>query len=550
VESVAWAAERKDVLSGFFWILTMMAYVRYVEHPNIKRYMIVVLFFIMGLMTKSMVVTLPFVLLLLDYWPLERFDKHPQQVRRLLMEKVPFLGLSAIVSATTYFAQQSGGAVIALEKIPLDYRIANMFFSYLRYIGKTVWPSRLAVIYPHPHINPLGVAAVTCALLFIVLSLFSIETGRRKRYVMVGWLWYVGTLVPVIGLVQVGSQGMADRYMYLPMVGLLIIIAWFFKDLAVSRPGWKAVTVISAGAVIFTAIILTRTQVRYWQNNITLFEHTTKITEDNAGAETDYGIALAEAGRFDEALVHLNNAIRINPTYSKAINYLGKVYLHEGRFNEAIECFNELIRRNQDSAEVYYDLGMALGMQGKYDGAIKCFSRTLELEPEYPEAHKRIGTALLAAGRTREAIEHFNEALRANPKEAVVYVSLSIAYTRLSKYEQAIQNWLRAKELDPNSPYIFNNPAWLLATASDASKEDADRAIEFARRTCEQTGYKEAELLDTLAAAYAAGGRFDDAISTAKKALSEAQAHNREDLAGEIQKRIKLYEAGKRYIQK
>jgi tetratricopeptide (TPR) repeat protein len=547
VESVAWAAERKDVLSGFFWFLTIAAYIRYAKRPGIGRYISLFMMYALCIMTKPMVVTLPLVLLLLDYWPLGRFGV--TKPTRLFIEKIPLLVLSAFLSMITFAAQQREGAVIALEKIPLDYRIANMFISYVRYTGKTLWPSALAVSYPHPNAALSDASTIICALLVIVITIFSIEIGRRRKYAAVGWLWFVGTLVPVIGLVQVGSQGMADRYMYLPMVGLLIIVAWAVRDFVAKRPRWKIVAAVSAGVVILSMVNLTRTQVKYWQNSITLFEHALKVTKGNGGAETGYGNALAEAGNFDDALRHLNNALRINPS-SKTIYSLGKVCLNAGKFNEAIKCFSELINRNEGSAEVYYNLAMALAMQGRFDEAIKCFSRTLELFPEYPDVHKRIGAALLATGRTNEAIEHFNEALRANPKETVVYVSLSIAYTRSGKYEQAIQNWAKARELEPNSPYVFNNPAWLLATAGDASKEDADRAIEFARLTCEQTGYKDAELLDVLAASYAAGGKFEDAKATGEKASREAKAANKQDLADEIQERIKLYEAGKRYIRK
>jgi tetratricopeptide (TPR) repeat protein len=558
VESVTWAAERKDVLSGFFWMLTMLAYVRYAEQPNIKRYILVLLAFIMAMMSKPMAVTLPFVLLLLDYWPLERLNRSGGQETilksvppgRLLLEKVPLIGLSMILSAITFVVQQSSGAVIALEKIPLDYRVANMFISYIRYIGKTIWPSKLAVFYPHPHIALSEAATVICGLILVIVTIFCIDIGRRKKYLAVGWLWYIGTLVPVIGLVQAGSQGIANRYMYLPMVGLLIIVAWAVKDFVADRPRRRVAAASSAAVILICLAILTRMQVNLWQNSIKLFEYASNVTEDNEKAQTDYGIALAEAGRFDEAIPHLGEAVRINPTSYKAINYLGKVFFTKGKYNEAIECFSELIKQKKDTAEVYYNLAMALGMKGQYDESIKCFSKALEIDAGYPEIHKRLGAALLATGRSEEAVEQLNEALRTDPNQAVIYISLSIAYTRLNKYEQAIQNWTRAKELEPGSPYILSNPGWLLATASDASKEDADKAIEFARRTCEQTGYKDAELLDVLAAAYAAGGRFDDAISTAKKALSEAQARNREDQAGEIQNRIKLYETGKRYIQK
>ncbi|MFH1371967.1 MAG: tetratricopeptide repeat protein [Planctomycetota bacterium] len=557
VESVAWAAERKDVLSGLFWILTMLAYVHYTERPNLKRYALVLLAFVMGIMSKPMVVTLPFVLLLLDYWPLERFRRQKTEeafqkasIGRLILEKTPLFALSAVSSVITFIAQKSGGAVIALEKIPLNYRIANMFVSYIRYIGKTIWPSRLAVLYPHPHIHPSEATAVICVILFVLITILSIDIGRRRKYAAVGWLWYAGTLVPVVGLIQVGSQGIANRYMYIPMIGLFIIAAWGIKDLIGNRRRYRIVAAVSAAAVLLSAVALTRIQVGHWQNNITLFGYATKVTEDNSRAETNYGIALAAAGRLDEAVLHLTSAIRKDPTNPEASNYLGKVFLNQGKYDEAIECFNELIELQPDSAEAYYNLGMALGMQGKNDDAIQCFSRTIALDPKFPDIYKRMGMALLAAGRMNEAIDYLKEALRTSPDEAVTYVSISIAYIKSGNYDLAIENWNRAKELKPEGAGILKNPGWLLVTARDVSTGDANKVIEFAERACEMTRYNDIDLLDTLAASYAAAGRFEKAIKTAEKAIDIAKTGGHNKLAGNIEKRMELYRAGKRYIQK
>jgi tetratricopeptide (TPR) repeat protein len=338
--------------------------------------------------------------------------------------------------------------------------------------------------------------------------------------------------------------------MYLPMAGLLIIASWAVKDFIANRRRLKAAAAALAAAVLFCSVILTQMQVRHWQNNITLFEYTTKVTEDNSRAETNYGIALAAAGRLEEAALHLSNAIRTNPTNPEAINYLGKVFLNVGKITEAIECFTELIKIEPDSAEAYYNLGMASGMQGKNDDAIKCFARVIELDPKYPDIDKRMGAALLAAGRPNEAIENLQKSLQINPDEAVVYVSISIAYIKLGNYDLAIENWTRAKELEPNIVEALNNPAWLLVTASAVSSEDANRAIDYAQRVCEMTGYREPQLLDTLAASYASAGRFEEAVTTAQRAIDAAKARGQEEIASKIEKRLELYGAGKRYIQK
>jgi tetratricopeptide (TPR) repeat protein len=298
----------------------------------------------------------------------------------------------------------------------------------------------------------------------------------------VGWLWYVGTLVPMIGLVQTGAQAMADRYMYIPMVGLLIIVAWAVKDLAANRPRRKIVVAVLAVAALSASFILTRIQVRYWENDLTLFGHTLKVTENNAVAENNYGCALSQADRQDEAVLHLNNALRIIPTYATARHNLGKVLAKQGKLDEAIACFNEFLRQNGDSAEIHYRLAVLSGMQGKYDEAIKHLGRTVELAPDNFSA--------------------------------------------------------------------LGDLAWLLATGGEVTAEDADKAVKFARRACELTGYKAPRALDALAAAYAATGKFDDAVTTAEQAVNIAKGSGQEDIAGEIQKRIELYKTGQRYRQK
>jgi len=555
VESVAWVSERKTVVSGLFWLLTIAAYIWYTKRSSTRRYILLFLVYGLCIMTKPVVVTLPFVLLLLDYWPLERVKwggdtERTNSIRWLVIEKIPLLVLSAILSATTLIVQHSGGTVATLKSVSFDYRIANMFVSYIRYIGKMIWPSGLAVLYPLPLTNVLKSIAVVCALLFVLISVLSIYIGRRRRYIAVGWLWYVGTLVPMIGLVQVGAQAMANRYMYISILGLLIIIGWTVKDLIANRPRWRAITAVGAGAALISAVILTRMQVRHWQNNRTLFEHTLSVTRDNDIAEYGYGCALSEEGRLSEAVLHLSKAVQIYPENSDARKSLGMIFLKQGKHNEATACFNELIKRKPDSAEGYYSMGLVLGMQKKYDDAAKYLAKALELNPKYPDAHNKMGAALLVMRKTDEALVYLNEALRISANDAEVYINLGTAYNQLGNYELAIQNWNRALELKPDSAEVLNNLAWLYATVGDSSVQDANKAIELAERACELTGHKKAEFLDTLAAAYAAGGRFDEAKATAEKALDAAKAAKQEDLAGRIENRLQLYQEGRRYLPK
>jgi tetratricopeptide (TPR) repeat protein len=565
VDSVAWAAEKKTVLSGLFWLLTIAVYIHYTKQPRLGRYLLLFVVFGFCIMTKPVVVTLPLVLLLLDYWPLERVKwgqlgtpssptkviRHKASMGRLITEKIPLFALSAILCLITFVSQKSGGAVIELETVPLDYRIANMFFSYIRYIGKMIWPSRLAVFYPY-HIADLSVTTVIiCAALFALITILAIYTYRQNKHITTGWLWYVVTLVPVIGLVQAGFQSLANRYMYLPMLGLLIIIAWSAKDLIVKHPQLKAVTAVMGTIVLLSLLILTRAHVRHWQNSITLFEYALKTTTNNATAEVNYGIALLhEAGRFDEVISHLRKAVRLNPTFAIARYNLGKILLQQGKSNEAIECFNELLQQNGDSAEAHFNLAVAFNMQKKYDDAIKHLAKVLEIDPNYPDARNKMEITLIISGRTNDAFAYFNEILRTSKDPAEEYTNLGVVYTQAGKYELAIQSFTKAVELKPNSTTTLNNLAWTLATTGDVSVSDANKAVELAQHACELTGYKNPSFLDTLAAAYAAAGKFDDAVKTAKQALDIAKSGDQEGLTNEIQSHIKLYQAGQPHRQK
>jgi tetratricopeptide (TPR) repeat protein len=567
-------------------------------------------------MTKPVVVTLPLVLLLLDYWPLERVKKVSGV--KLITEKIPLLALSIILCVITFVSQQSGEAGVSLERISLGGRIANMFMTYISYIGKTIWPSGLAVFYPHPRINLTDATVISCVLLFVLITALLIHTGRRRKYAATGWLWYLGTLVPVVGLLQVGSQAMANRYMYIPIVGLVIPVAWAAKEHVAKLPRWRVVWSLLGTGVLLSAVIVTRTQVRHWQNSMTVFEYALKATQNNGPAENSYGCALAEAGRVSEAELHFANAVRINPASFGARNNLGNAFVKQGKYNEAIACFNGILQQNENSAEARYNLAVALGVQKKYDEAIKnlakvlsvdpnypdarnkmglallatdrieeavaCFNellqqnensaeahynlavalcvqkkydeavkhltKVLELDPEYPNARNSMASAQLSAGRAEEAIGYRNESLQTNKDRAEVYAGIGTAYIQLGKYEAALQNLSRAIELKPDYIEALNDMAWVLATVDDVSVQDANRAISYAERACELTGYKEANLLDTLAAAYAASGRFNDAITTAGQAVEAAKTNGKEDLANEIQNSIKLYQTGQRKRQK
>ncbi|MFA5252699.1 MAG: tetratricopeptide repeat protein, partial [Phycisphaerae bacterium] len=401
VESVAWVAERKDVLSGFFWMLTMIAYVRYAEQPGIKRYLLVVLAFCLGLLSKPMLVTLPFVLLLLDWWPLDRLQLRRQttnwrtspeskpakpgyqkaSLRGLIREKIPLFVLAGVSTVITFYVQQNAGAMAMelSEKLPLNFRVSNALISYISYIGKMIYPSHLAVFYPLNMIPPWQPAI--CFVMLATISAFIIVSHRR--YLMAGWLWYLGTLVPVIGLVQVGSQAMADRYTYLPSIGIFIMAAWGAAEV---RSKWHFRRLwlgISAGLVLAILLICTQIQLRYWRDNFALYKRAAEVTEKNFRMHTLYGrTLLPQTGKIDEAITQFKEALRINPLYSEAKRWLGKAYAAQENFDEAIWYFNAALTikndpfakryslDDKDLPEVYGDMGLAYARTGKDERAV------------------------------------------------------------------------------------------------------------------------------------------------------------------------------------
>jgi Tfp pilus assembly protein PilF len=410
VESVAWVTERKDVLSTFFWFTTMWAYLRYVGCPGLTRYLLVLVAFALGLMAKPMPVTLPFVLLLMDYWPLGRFqagynEQGPEKSMdfthkvsffpRLVLEKVPLFALAAGSCVVTFLAQRSGGSLSSLGKLPPDIRIANALVSYVSYMRKTVWPAQLGVFYPHPGVPPAWKVAA-CAAFLLVVTFVVIWARRKRPYLPVGWLWYLGTLVPVIGLVQVGEQAMADRYTYVPLIGLFIIVAWGVPELAARWRYQRPLLAVSMGAAISSFAICAYSQVGHWDNATALFKRAVDVTTNNYVAQFNLGLALAKQGRPKEAISHYSEALRINPAWAEAHNILGNALARQGNLRRAVSHYSEALRINPAMAEAHNNLGLALQMLGRVEEAVPHFREALRIKPDYPHARHNLGTALAA----------------------------------------------------------------------------------------------------------------------------------------------------------
>jgi protein O-mannosyl-transferase len=409
VESVAWVAERKDVLSACFWFLTLWAYVWYTKRPGWGRYLALVLSLCLGLMAKPMVVTLPFVLLLVDYWPLARLR---QQGRKAIWEKLPLLGLSGAAAAITYLVQEHAGTVKAL---PFEIRLANAVLSCTLYILKTFWPSRLAVFYPYPRSFPF-LPLLAAGLLLAAVSTGVIVLRRRSPYLWMGWGWFATTLVPVIGLVQVGGQARADRYTYIPMVGLLIMLVWGTAEI-LERLRAKVLAVPLAAAACVACAALTCVQVGYWRDSETLFRHALEVTGDNSVADISLGrYLMASPGRLSEALPYLETAVRIDPDSATAHTDLGIALDKTGRLPDAIAQFQTAIRLDPDAPIPHSDLGSALIEAGRLPDAIAELESALRIEPNDATAQLNLGVALAdTPGRLPDALRHFEEAERLSP---------------------------------------------------------------------------------------------------------------------------------------
>ena len=506
VESVAWIAERKDVLSTLFWILTVWAYVRYTEEHALKSpkaetfYMNAVVLFALGLMAKPMLVTLPFVLILLDYWPLQR----PwTSLWRSIEEKSLFFILAAVSCAATVMAQQHGGALKSLAKVPMGLRLENAPIACVRYLGKTFWPADLAVLYPLPPQWPIWEAVCAGALLALI-TVWVIRCARARRYLVVGWLWFLGMLVPVIGLVHIGAHSMADRYDYLPSVGLFIMVIWTAREWSSRGPA------IIGGLALAGCLAVTLVQVRYWKDSKTLFLHALAVTKDNSIMENNLGNVLLQEHRADEAKPHLLRALELNPRFALAHYNLGNIFLAEGRIPEALAQFEIQVNLEPDDSVAQYNFGNVLLNQGLVGDAIPRLEKAVELRPNAADFHFKLGNAYRQAGRTGEAIGQYEKSLQIRPKYLQAAASL----------------------------------AWMLASDPNASLRNGARAVSLSLLADQLAGGQDPRVVGILAAAYAETGDFSKAVATAERALQLAGAAGQAGLGDALRAQLALYRAG------
>ncbi len=475
VESVAWASERKDTLSTFFGLLSLIAYARYAEAPSIRRYAGVAVTLALGLLAKPMLVTWPLVMLLLDYWPLRRYQRSEVRgqplsqsfgvpgwsawravavrrrvIRGLVVEKIPLFALVAASVIITFLAQSHGGAVRTFADAPGALRLSNALVSYAKYLLLTFWPNNLAVYYP---LAPIGIPAwqiIGATSLLIGITALCIFQRRIRPYLIVGWLWFLGTLVPVIGLVQVGGQTMADRYFYVPSIGLFIALVFGLADIAKS---WRVAPWLSAGiagGVLLILATVTNGQIQLWHDSFTLFEHTLAVTPPNLQIERNLGLAFGGIGRYEEAAAHFEKTLRIDPNFYEGLVGMGVTSEFQGRLPEAIDYFRAAIRSRPDAPEAHVQLGLILWKQNRDQAALEEMRRASQLAPNDADIRADFALGLELVGRIPEAIEQFHEALRLNPNNAEAHANLGFALLTSGKTRESIPEFEAALRLNPS----------------------------------------------------------------------------------------------------
>jgi tetratricopeptide (TPR) repeat protein len=468
VDSVAWVAERKNLLSTFFWMLSLLSYNRYAENPKPDRYMLTLILFVLGLMVKPMLVTLPFVLLLLDFWPLKRLkfgqrqefgleepqvratEKQHTVVSKLFIEKIPFFALSLGSVWLSISSTQHINNMIAADTVPMTLRISNALVSYVSYMGKMIWPLELAIYYPYPESIPLWQAAGAGVLLTAATVLF-VFLINRKSYLAVGWLWYLGTLVPVIGIVQGGLwPEMADRWAYVPLIGLFVMIAWGVPDALQKWQFAKPVMTVMAIGIIGSLLIITQTQLQHWKNSKTLFEQTLKVTSDNTVAHNNLGNALLEEGKTEEALDHFMAALRIEPRHAGAQNNMGNVLMKLGRVDEATDHYLESIKIDPLKAKTHNNLAIALNEQKRIEESILHLREALQLKPNYADAYNNLGAVYRKKGKIQNAAKCYLEAIRLKPDFAEAYNNLGLLLCHEGKLKDAIYYFRKAISKNPD----------------------------------------------------------------------------------------------------
>jgi protein O-mannosyl-transferase len=562
VESVVWIAERKDVLDGFFFALTLLAYLRYARgNASSARLFLVALFLALGLMAKPMLITVPFLLLLLDYWPLARIREFPvsspagakpariEGLLQLIIEKIPLLLLAIAAVCVTTFASVSNVANKIAQPAetppPLLTRLGNGVAASLIYIRQMFWPADTGLIQSTMH-PILSTPMLALAVLFIAgLSGLAVIVAKKSPYVPVGWFWYFGMLVPVSGFGALGFESRADRYTYLPQIGLYLLITWAVADATARLPQRKAVLGVAMASILAMLGWIAFAHAQYWKDTMTLWTETLNRTSGNFIAEENFGADLVETGKYQEGIDHYRKAALIWPTSAALLESLGAALYQNRQLDDAIAEYQKAIALEPTSPTAHDNMGLALLGKGDQADAIAEYKRAEELNANDPYAHEYLGNVYGAGGRRADAIAEYQKAISLIPEDPQPRNSLAILLIQEGRLPEGIEQLQTVLKINPEDANAANNLAMLLAAAPDASVRDGARAVELAERAAQLTGGGDALILSTMAAAYAECGRFPDAVQTAERALQSPEAQSNPQLAEMLRSHIALYRAKK-----
>lgn len=586
VESVAWISERKDVLSAVFFMLTLGAYFRYVRTRSLTWYLLALLVFAFGLMSKPMLVTVPFILLLLDYWPLKRFAlERPVKLRqerrvedrgntrRIILEKIPFLLLSCGSCATTLVAQRL--FIDPMGHLSLMERLGNAAVATVIYLRQLVWPFELSVFYPHPR-HSLGVAQVSIAALFLIaLSTAAFVYKRKYPYVLTGWFWFLGMLVPVSGIIQVGEQAHADRYTYLPQIGLYILVTWLVADTVSSWRHRRILLGMTMASSIALLMYPAWKQTSYWRDGRALWTHAlainpqndtahislcdldlrenrlddaifhartaAEIQPDSADAHSRLGVALSASGQNEEASIHFKKALETHQIRPRVHYNIATLLLNSGHLDDAIVELQKELQIQPEFVEAHNNLGIALTSKGELDEALAHFGKAIELDPHLPKVHHNIAMILLRKGQLDQAIAHLQQELQVNPASAEAHNDLGIVWSQQGRIDQAINEWQKTLELQPDNLKAYCNLVWVFATFPDGAIRSGAKAVALGERALQLSGEEDPRIYRLLAAAYAENRQFDKAIETAQRGSELATKQGNYAAANALELNIDLY---------
>jgi tetratricopeptide (TPR) repeat protein len=582
VESVAWIAERKDVLCGLFFFLTLHAYVSYAKKRAPFYYVLTLLFFVAGLLSKPMIVTLPFVLLLIDIWPLRRLEfgagkgkaKYSSTVLRLIGEKLPFLLLAIVWSVITLVIAKKSGGFARMEILGIGTRIVNAVVSYAIYVWQTFWPQNLALFYPYSSHLPWLTVLATFALL-VLISVIFIKQRSSSPFLIVGWLWFLGMLLPVTGVFQIGAQPRADRYTYLSQTGLIFALTWAVCDLANSWPRRRAL--LTGTAAIALSLLAWRTWdgISVWHDSESVWRNALAVTTANYTAHVQLCDALLRKGRIDEAIAEAEIGLQIQPNSAEGHSNLAIALSKKGDMEKALLHFERAVKLKPNRPKLHYNIAAVLAEKGRLDEAISHYEQELQIQPEFAEAHNNLGTALLRKGRLDDALLHFEQAITANPQLAKVYynaatvlvqkgrsreavdflqktlqldpgnsearVELGVAWSQVGRMDLAISDWEKTLESEPDNLNAAYDLAWVYATFPDDAIRDGGKAVRWAEHALQLSGDKDPRIYRLLAAAYAENHQFDKAIETAQRGSELAVKQGNYAAANELESNIDLY---------